>query len=71
MEITEPVETIITQKNYRHRNEYIRDYQRNRYKTDEAFRLMKIKKVKESTQRKKERLLYLENKYKEISQPVL
>jgi hypothetical protein len=70
METTKPadhVETIITHKNYRHRNEYIRDYQRNRYKNDEAFRLMKIKKVKESTQRRKDRLLYLENKYKEIS----
>jgi hypothetical protein len=67
METADPVETIITKKNYRHRNEYIRDYQRNRYKNDEVFRLMKIKKVKESTQRRKDRLLYLENKYKEIS----
>lgn len=61
-----PVETIITQKNYRQRNEYIREYQRNRYKNDEEFRLMKIQKVKESAKRRRDRLLYLENKYKEI-----
>lgn len=65
-ENSEPVLTIITQKNYRHRNEYIREYQRNRYKTDEEFRLMKIQKVKESTKRRRDRLLFLENKYKEI-----
>lgn len=63
---SEPVLTIITQKNYRHRNEYIREYQRNRYKTDEEFRLMKIQKVKESAKRRRDRLLFLENKYKEI-----
>lgn len=65
-ETSEPVLTIITQKNYRHRNEYIREYQRNRYKTDEEFRLMKIQKVKESAKRRRDRLLFLENKYKEI-----
>lgn len=65
-ENSEPVLTIITQKNYRHRNEYIREYQRNRYKTDEEFRLMKIQKVKESAKRRRDRLLFLENKYKEI-----
>ena len=65
-EKSEPVLTIITQKNYRHRNEYIREYQRNRYKTDEEFRLMKIQKVKESAKRRRDRLLFLENKYKEI-----
>lgn len=65
-ENSESVLTIITQKNYRHRNEYIREYQRNRYKTDEEFRLMKIQKVKESAKRRRDRLLFLENKYKEI-----
>jgi hypothetical protein len=67
METVEPVETIITKKNYRHRNEYIRNYQRNRYKNDEAFRLMKIQSVKKCQEKQKERLLFLENKYKEIS----
>jgi len=65
-------ETIITQpKNYRNRNEYIRNYQRNRYHTNEEFRLKKIESVKKCYEKQKEWLRILENKYKEISQPIL
>jgi hypothetical protein len=71
MENCEPDETIITKKNYRNRNEYIRNYQRNRYHTNEAFRLMKIDCAKKCYNKQKERLRILENKYKEISQPIL
>lgn len=71
MENCEPEETIITKKNYRNRNEYIRNYQKNRYHTNEAFRLMKIDCAKNCYNKKKERLRILENKYKEISQPIL
>jgi hypothetical protein len=64
------MDTIITEtpivKDYRKRNEYIKNYQRNRYNTDEKFRLMKLAKVKKYAQQKKERLLFLENQYKEI-----
>lgn len=64
------MDTIITEtrivKDYRKRNEYIKNYQRNRYNTDEEFRLMKLAKVKRYAQQKKERLKFLENQYKEI-----
>jgi len=54
-------------KNYRNRNEYIRNYQRNKYHANEEFRQMKIEKAKANYFLKKERLLFLENSYKEIS----